>query len=56
MVTFLVDGKRVDIPSYRVEPGQTIGVREKSRNLDIIKESIEVTTLFLITLLLMLTN
>lgn len=40
----LVDGKRVDIPSYRVEPGQTIGVREKSRNLDVIKEAIETTT------------
>ena len=38
----LVDGKRVDIPSYRLKPGQTIGVREKSRNLDIIKEAIEV--------------
>ena len=38
----LVDGKRVDIPSYRLQPGQTIGVREKSRNLDIIKEAIEV--------------
>ncbi|WP_050616069.1 30S ribosomal protein S4 [Bacillus testis] len=38
----LVDGKRVDIPSYKVTPGQTISVREKSRNLDIIKEAIEV--------------
>ena len=38
----LVDGKRVDIPSYRLKAGQTIGVREKSRNLDIIKEAIEV--------------
>jgi small subunit ribosomal protein S4 len=38
----LVDGKRVDIPSYRLQAGQTIGVREKSRNLDIIKEAIEV--------------
>ena len=38
----LVDGKRVDIPSYRVTPGQTIAVREKSRNLDVIKEAIEV--------------
>ena len=38
----LVDGKRVDIPSYKVKPGQTISVREKSRNLDVIKESIEV--------------
>ncbi|MEQ6377824.1 30S ribosomal protein S4 [Bacillaceae bacterium S4-13-56] len=38
----IVDGARVDIPSYRVKPGQTIGVREKSRNLEIIKEAIEV--------------
>ncbi len=37
-----VDGSRVDIPSYRVKPGQVIGVREKSRNLDIIKEALEV--------------
>ncbi|MCM3715008.1 30S ribosomal protein S4 [Halalkalibacter oceani] len=37
----VVDGNRVDIPSYRVKPGQTIGVREKSRNLDIIKEALE---------------
>ncbi|MDC3415781.1 30S ribosomal protein S4 [Aquibacillus salsiterrae] len=37
-----VDGSRVDIPSYRVKPGQSIGVREKSRNLDIIKEAVEV--------------
>ncbi|WP_100331859.1 30S ribosomal protein S4 [Bacillus xiapuensis] len=38
----LVDGQRVDIPSYQVKPGQTIAVREKSQNLDIIKEAIEV--------------
>ena len=37
-----VNGKRVDIPSYRVSVGEVIGVREKSRNLDIIKESLEV--------------
>lgn len=36
-----VDGRRVDIPSYRVQPNQTIGVRERSRNLDIIKEAVE---------------
>jgi small subunit ribosomal protein S4 len=36
-----VDGGRVDIPSYSLKPGQEIGVREKSRNLDIIKEAIE---------------
>jgi len=39
----LVDGSRVDIPSYRVTPSQTISLREKSRNLDVIKEAIEVT-------------
>ncbi len=39
----IVDGRRVDIPSYQVAPGQTITVREKSRNLDIIKESVEAT-------------
>ncbi|MDR4889258.1 30S ribosomal protein S4 [Fredinandcohnia sp. QZ13] len=40
----LVDGNRVDIPSYRVKPGQTITVREKSRNLVTIKEAIEATS------------
>ncbi|PSL44564.1 SSU ribosomal protein S4P [Salsuginibacillus halophilus] len=38
-----VDGGRVDIPSYRVVPGQTIGVREKSLNLDVIKDAREIT-------------
>jgi small subunit ribosomal protein S4 len=38
----VVDGGRVDIPSYQVKPGQTITLREKSRNLDIVKEAIEV--------------
>ncbi|HHY72653.1 MAG TPA: 30S ribosomal protein S4 [Bacillus bacterium] len=38
----VVNGGRVDIPSYRVKPGQTITVREKSRNLEIIKEAIEI--------------
>jgi len=37
-----VDGKRVDIPSYSVSPGQVIGVREQARNMDVIKEAIEV--------------
>ncbi|PFN96483.1 30S ribosomal protein S4 [Bacillus sp. AFS076308] len=37
-----VNGSRVDIPSYRVTPGQTISVREKSRNLDVVKEAVEV--------------
>ncbi|WP_307477434.1 30S ribosomal protein S4 [Cytobacillus purgationiresistens] len=39
----MVDGKRVDIPSYRMQPGQLITLREKSRNLDIVKEAIEVS-------------
>src|SRR5690606_38788964 len=38
----LVDGKRVDIPSFRVKPGQTIGLREKSRNLEVVKEAVEI--------------
>ncbi|MGE7182525.1 30S ribosomal protein S4 [Peribacillus sp. NPDC006672] len=38
-----VDGSRVDIPSYKVTLGQTIAVREKSRNFSIIKESVEAT-------------
>ncbi|TDQ39096.1 30S ribosomal protein S4 [Aureibacillus halotolerans] len=38
-----VDGGRVDIPSYRVVAGQTIAVREKSRNLAIVQEAVEVS-------------
>src|SRR5690625_3409038 len=40
-----VDGKRIDIPSYRLTPGQTSGLREKSKNLDIIKESLELNSI-----------
>lgn len=36
----LVDGKKVDIPSYVVDPGQTIAVKEKSRNLQIIQDAL----------------
>ncbi|BAU29305.1 SSU ribosomal protein S4P [Aneurinibacillus soli] len=36
-----INGKKVDIPSYRVKPGDVIGLREKSRNLTIVKEAIE---------------
>lgn len=39
----LVDNNSVDIPSYLVQPGQVISVKEKSRNLTIIKESLEAT-------------
>ncbi len=38
-----VDGKRVDIPSYEVEVGQVIAVREKSQSLNIIKDAVEAT-------------
>ena len=37
----LVDGRRVDIPSYRVTPGQVISLREKSSSLVIVKEALE---------------
>ena len=39
----LVDGKRVDIPSYRVTPGQVISVREKSLKVPAILEAVEAT-------------
>ncbi len=38
----MVDGKRVDIPSFSVKPGQTISLREKSFKLSAVEESIEV--------------
>jgi len=37
----LVNSKKVDIPSYRVMPGDIITIREKSKDLKIIKESLE---------------
>lgn len=37
----MVDGRRVDIPSYQVSAGQTITLREKSANLSIVKEALE---------------
>ena len=36
-----VDGKRVDIPSYEVEVGQVVSVREKSKDLVVIKGAVE---------------
>ncbi|MFD1428430.1 small subunit ribosomal protein S4 [Kroppenstedtia sanguinis] len=35
-----VNGKKVDRPAYRVKPGDVIGLREKSRNLGIVKEAL----------------
>jgi small subunit ribosomal protein S4 len=37
----LVDGKKVDIASYRVKPGQVISVKETSKNLVVIKAALE---------------
>lgn len=39
----LVDGKRVDIPSYRVNPGQKIEITEKSKNNPQIVRAIDLT-------------
>ncbi len=35
-----VDGKVVNIPSYSVKPGQIVGVREKSKSLEVISNSL----------------
>ncbi|SHM85249.1 SSU ribosomal protein S4P [Caldanaerovirga acetigignens] len=36
-----VNGKKVNIPSYQVRPGDVIAVREKSRSLELFKEMAE---------------
>ncbi|MDO4703803.1 30S ribosomal protein S4 [Tannerella sp.] len=36
----VVDGKVVNIPSYSVKPGQVIGVREKSKSLEVINDAL----------------
>ena len=38
---FLVDGKKVNIPSFLVKPGMTVSLKEKSRSLDKFKSAIE---------------
>ena len=38
---FLVDGKKVDIPSYRLLPGQKIQLRETSKDLSVVKLALE---------------
>ncbi len=38
---FLVDGKKVDIPSYRLKPGQQVTVRERSRSVSRIVEALD---------------
>ena len=36
-----VNGKKVDIPSYRVKPGDIISLKEDDKNLKIVNESLE---------------
>jgi small subunit ribosomal protein S4 len=36
-----VNGKKVDRPSYQVQVGDVIGLRDKSRNLQVVKEALE---------------
>jgi small subunit ribosomal protein S4 len=40
----LVNGKRVDRPSFRVKPGDEISVREKSKTKSFIQENLERST------------
>ena len=37
----VVDGKKLDIPSYRVKPGQTIAMKETSKGLKVVKAALE---------------
>ena len=39
----VVDGNKVDIPSYLCKPGQTIALKESSRSLQIVKDALEAT-------------
>ena len=36
----LVNGEKVNIPSYQLKPGYTVGVREKSKSLEAIENSL----------------
>ncbi|MDR0795371.1 MAG: 30S ribosomal protein S4 [Tannerella sp.] len=36
----VVDGKVVNIPSYSVKPGQVVGMREKSKSLEVVVEAL----------------
>ncbi|HBJ06299.1 MAG TPA: 30S ribosomal protein S4 [Erysipelotrichaceae bacterium] len=40
----LVDGNKVDIPSFQVKPGQVIEIRERAKNLSVINEALEAAT------------
>jgi small subunit ribosomal protein S4 len=36
-----INGKTMSIPSFVMKPGQTIGIREKSRNLPVVQAALE---------------
>ncbi len=37
----IVDGNKVDIPSYRLQPGQKVSLRERSKDLKIVLDALE---------------
>ena len=37
----LVDGNKVDIPSYRLRPGQVVSLKEKDKDMVVVKEALE---------------
>jgi small subunit ribosomal protein S4 len=39
----LVSGRKVNIPSYQLRPGQEIAVKEKSRNAKVIQDALDMT-------------
>lgn len=41
---FLVNGRKVDVPSFRTKPGMVVEVREKSRQIAAIEESLKTVT------------
>jgi small subunit ribosomal protein S4 len=38
---FRVNGKKVDIPSYQVRPGDTVTIKDRSRDLIVIQHSVD---------------
>jgi small subunit ribosomal protein S4 len=43
---FLVNGRRINIPSYQLQPGDVVSIREKSRSVSVIKETMQATTVY----------
>ena len=41
---FVVNGKKVNIPSYRVKPGDVISLKEDDKNLKVVQESLAKVT------------